>query len=101
MARHTLSVRWRPLIAVIGFAVTLPACGSTHPAAAPSTSTTNPNVDRDPPDSRTPAAGACGLATGSVGNVAIKADFVPSPRCLVIRDDQRLSVTNETGQTIT
>jgi hypothetical protein len=54
----------------------------------------------DPADSKTPTAGGCSQASGSTGNVTIRADFVPSPRCLVIAGHQELSVTNLTGQTI-
>lgn len=74
------------------------ACGSsTHGA----TSATRTETSLDPPDAVAPTAPACAVARGSVGNVRLAPDFVPQPRCLVIRHDQRLSVTNATGATLT
>src|SRR5207237_2598042 len=35
-----------------------------------------------------------------VGNVSIGPDMVPQPRCLVIRHDQRLGITNRTGRSL-
>jgi hypothetical protein len=35
-----------------------------------------------------------------VATVEVRADFVPMPRCLVVRHDQRLQVTNATGGTL-
>ena len=52
----------------------------------------------EPPDALTPVAGACSTATGRIGNVSIGPDLVPVPRCVVIRHDQRLSVTNRTDR---
>lgn len=48
-----------------------------------------------------PAAGICGLATGKVVTVHVRGDVVANPRCLVVRHDQRLRVTNELGRPIT
>lgn len=49
------------------------------------------------PDAPGPAAGSCALARGEVATVIVRADMVPSPRCVVVRHDQRLRVTNRSG----
>jgi hypothetical protein len=62
--------------------------------APPAPSTPKP-TSLEPADSRSPAAGVCARADGDVGNVRFgAADLVPQPRCLLLRGDQRLSVTN-------
>jgi hypothetical protein len=49
----------------------------------------------DPAESNYPAAGACAHAIGLVGTVALRTlDYVPQPRCLIIRHDQLLRVVN-------
>lgn len=80
-----------------------PALGQARapPATRPHAPQAPPDGTVDPPESGSPAAGVCALATNPVSDVSVKADFVPMPRCLVIRHDQRLSVTNEAGATIT
>lgn len=85
--RDNGDVRWSVRIVGVLMMSLLGACGSTR-------------LDR--PNSATPAAGICGLATGRAGNVTFNQDLVPtSPRCLVIHDNQRLSVTNNTNHPIT
>jgi len=69
------------------------ACASSGSGDRGSTTTS-----LEPPDAAGPAAGSCSIATGSVGVVLIGPDLVPSPRCVVIRHDQSLRVTNESGQ---
>ena len=57
-----------------------------------------------PADAQTPAAGICaGPDEGEFAQVALQRtpDNVPAPRCLFIRSDQKLQVTNFTDDTIT
>jgi hypothetical protein len=49
-----------------------------------------------PPDGVTPAAGSCSQATGGVAAITLNPD-VPSPRCIVVHDTDRLKVTNNMG----
>src|SRR5207237_6335561 len=113
-------------LACLLFVVLAGGCSSSTPHASPPSSTSvapgsstssntstssstvfSPVTDsvtgRDRAESATPAAGICAEATGPVGNVRLPAspDNVPDPRCLVIRHDQRLSVTNDTDAPIT
>jgi len=77
------------------------AAGAIASSSTPPTPVTASVPARDPAESATPAAGVCALATGSVDDVRFPPDFVPEPRCLVIRHDQRLSVSNATDEPIT
>jgi hypothetical protein len=62
------------------------------------TATTAAGAGIEPADSPLPAAGICGQASGAVGNVVMGTpDNVPEPRCLIVRGDQRLSVTNQSS----
>lgn len=79
----------------------VPVSLSVGTSLSTAVSTSAGGVGRDPAESATPAAGVCGLATGSVGSVHFPPDAVPQPRCLVIRHDQRLSITNDTDLSIT
>src|SRR5205814_639503 len=73
----------------------------SSPSQPPST-TPGTAVGLEPADSATPAAGICGSEVGRIGNVTLNGGGnVPSPRCLVLRIDQLLSVTNATDTPIT
>jgi hypothetical protein len=54
----------------------------------------------EPPDAVGPTAGSCSIERGRVGTVRLGPDFVPQPRCLVVRHDQRLRVVNRSGDAI-
>lgn len=61
---------------------------------APPVVTTNP-ASLEAADSRFPGAGVCDQASGDIGTVQVGTrDLVSIPRCLILRGDQRLSVTN-------
>jgi len=69
-------------------------------SASPTAATVDSGVD--PREFDYPAAGICGQAEGPVGTVALgRGDFVPQPRCLVIRRDQRLRVRNDADIEVT
>jgi|GEM_PF-5745907 len=53
-----------------------------------------------PADSQTPAAGSCDAQSGSVVSVALNPD-IPSPRCVKVTADQKLSLTNNHTEAIT
>jgi hypothetical protein len=86
----------------------LEAGGSVGPATtataqltttATGTSSATPTVSQNslvPADYKQPVAGGCLGATGSIATVDANPD-VPSPRCIVVRADQRLRVVNTTN----
>jgi hypothetical protein len=79
-----------------------PATQSTATAQIPTTATgtsgppsTASASSRFPADAQQPAAGTCLPSTGSIATINANPD-VPSPRCIVVRADQRLRVVNTT-----
>src|SRR5262249_49217563 len=69
---------------------------------APAPSTTTPTTQQlEPPDAANPAAGACEPSSGAVATVSVgSADNVPSPRCAIVRDNQRVRVVNVGATTL-
>jgi hypothetical protein len=57
------------------------------------TVSTTPSPVLQPPDASTPAAGICAHAQGAVARVQINID-TPSPRCELVKPEQRLQVVN-------
>jgi hypothetical protein len=98
-AMATTTSTQSPATVTIGRTTTTGAPTTT--ATTRASSTTRTTITKDPRVSDTPTAPSCSEASGTTGNVRLPPDFVPSPRCLVIRHDQRLSVTNDTPKAIT
>ena len=73
----------------IALALALLAC------ATPRTTPGGEGQTLRPPDATAPAAGACAEAAGPVAEVALNED-TPSPRCVRVRGEQTLRVSNNT-----
>ncbi len=82
------------VVAIVVGLATRPASNRGLRTVAPPVVTTSPAA-LEAPDSRFPTAGTCAQASGDIGTVQVGTkDLVPIPRCLILRGDQRLSVTN-------
>lgn len=53
-----------------------------------------------PPDGVTPAAGSCSNAASGVAFITLNPD-VPSPRCIIVHDSDRLKIKNNMGVRVT
>jgi hypothetical protein len=69
---------------------------ATGTGSATPTASTGSTGSLVPADYSRPVAGGCLVATGSIATVDANPD-VPSPRCTVVRADQRLRVVNTTN----
>jgi hypothetical protein len=75
---------------------------STRRGLAVSTDDLSPNGTIEPGAGDYPAAGICGGNAGRVQTVALHSlDYVPQPRCLIIRDQQFLRIVNGMSTSIT
>jgi hypothetical protein len=82
------------VVAIVVGLASRPASNRGLRTVAPPVITTSP-APLEAADSRFPAAGVCGQASGDNGTVQVGTkDGVAIPRCLILRGDQRLSVTN-------
>jgi hypothetical protein len=71
----------------------------TSAAIASAPPATSAGVDARESDN--PVAGACAHATGRVGTIALRTlDYVPQPRCLIVKHDQFLRVVNGLNVTV-
>jgi hypothetical protein len=72
---------------------------TTTSAKGGGASTTNGGDPYDamvPPDAINPAAGTCANAAGGVAFITLNPD-VPSPRCIIVHDSDRLKIKNNMG----
>ncbi len=54
---------------------------------------------KDPADYQTPAAGTCGGVHGQGATLGIDLNpDIPSPRCIIVRPDQHVRITNRRGE---
>jgi hypothetical protein len=95
----------KPIIMLgIIFALGLSACKSvgTKPAAAtlaPTIAMTAQSYSLATPYAQEPAAGICASVEGEMVVVRLNPD-VPDPRCTKVRPDQKLTVINQTQNTL-
>jgi hypothetical protein len=72
------------------------------PPSTPSPNDLAANGTIEPRETDFPAAGICGGDTARIQTVALRSlDYVPQPRCLIIRDQQFLRIVNGLTTTIT